>query len=96
MIKKLFSMTQFLVNCQLLILSQILQCVKSLKRNKSVGEDAIANEYIISTIDVMMPLYVALFNTIFDTGVIPSCWLVGDTSIVPFNKKKGDTKNPKN
>ena len=31
----------------------------------------------------MMPLYVALFNTIFDTGVIPSCWLVGD--IVSLN-----------
>ena len=55
---------------------EILKCVTSLKRNKSVGEDAIVNEYIISTIDVMMPLYVALFNTIFDTGVIPSCWLV--------------------
>ena len=75
-------------------LQEILKCVKSLKRNKSVGEDAIANEYIISTIDVMMPLYVALFNTIFDTGVIPSCWLVGD--IVPIYKNKGDTKDPKN
>ena len=73
---------------------EILKCVKSLKRNKSVGEDAIANEYIISTIDVMMPLYVALFNTIFDTGVIPSCWLVED--IVPIYKNKGDTKDPKN
>ena len=73
---------------------EIMKCVKSLKRNKSTGDDAIANEYIMTTIDVMMPLYTALFNTIFDTGVVPSCWLVGN--IVPIYKNKGDTNDPKN
>ena len=73
---------------------EIMKCVKSLKRNKSIVDDAIANEYIMSTINVMMPLYTALFNTIFDTGVVPSCWLVGN--IVPIYKNKGDINDPKN
>ena len=49
---------------------EIMKCVKSLKRNRSTVDDAIANEYILSTIAVMMPLYTVLFNTIFDTGVV--------------------------
>jgi hypothetical protein len=73
---------------------EILKCVKLSKRNKSVGDDAISKEYILSTVDVMMSLYIALFNTIFDTGIMPSCWLVGN--IVPIYKNKGDTKDPKN
>lgn len=35
-----------------------------------------------------------LFNLIFDSGVVPETWLVGD--ILPIYKKKGDAKLPEN
>ena len=40
--------------------------------NKSPGNDCIINEYITSTIDIVLPIYVTLFNIIFDTGIIKS------------------------
>ena len=73
---------------------EILACVKSLKRNKSCGDDNIFNEYITNSIDIMLPVYVALFNTIFDSGIVPSTWLIGN--IVPIYKNKGDTVDPNN
>jgi hypothetical protein len=35
------------------------------------------NEYIKSTCDIFMPVYVKLFNIIFDSGNVPESWLVG-------------------
>ena len=49
---------------------------------------------IKSTINIMMPIYLKLFNLIFDSGVVPETWLVGD--ILPIFKKKGDAKLPEN
>ena len=34
----------------------------------------------------MMPIYLKLFNLIFDSGVVPETWLVGD--ILPIYKKQ--------
>ena len=42
----------------------------------------------------MMPLYVAFFNLIFNSGVLPDSWLEG--AIRPIYKKKGDSKSPEN
>ena len=73
---------------------EILRCVKHLKNNKACGTDYILNEYIKASIDIMMPVYVNLFNLILDSGAFPSSWLEG--IIRPIYKKKGDTSNPEN
>ena len=72
---------------------EILKRVKLLKNNKTCGEDLLYNEYISSTIHIMMPLYVELFNLIFNTGNVPELWLRGN--IVPVYKNKGDNNDAK-
>lgn len=72
----------------------ILNCIKNLKNNKSFGNDAILNEYIKSTANQMLPIYINLFNLIFDTGILPDIWLEG--IIRPIYKRKGDVENPEN
>ena len=42
----------------------------------------------------MMPLYVAFFNLIFNSGVLPVSILEG--AIRPIYKNKGDSKSPEN
>ena len=73
---------------------EILNCIKNLKNNKSFGNDTILNEYIKSTTNQMLPIYINLFNIIFDTGIIPDIWLEG--IIHPIYKSKGDAENPEN
>ena len=74
--------------------TEILQAVKCLKSNKSPGVDDIVNEQIKSTISYMLPIYVKLFNVIFDTGIIPENWTMGN--IKPIYKNKGDPKQAEN
>jgi hypothetical protein len=52
------------------------------------GYDRILNEYIRSTIDQCIDIYVKLFNLVFDSGFFPECWTVG--IIKPLYKNKGD------
>ena len=59
----------------------------------SIGS-RILNEYIKSTIDQCIDIYVKLFNLVFDSGFFPECWTVG--IIKPLYKHKGDTTNPEN
>ena len=73
---------------------EILKAIKKLKNNKASGEDRIRNEYIKSSIHVMLPLYEKLFNIIFTTGKLPACWLEGN--IIPIYKNKGGKNNPQN
>ena len=42
----------------------------------------------------MLPVYVKLFNLIFDTGIVPESWLIGN--IIPIYKNKGYIENPEN
>ena len=42
----------------------------------------------------MSETYVKLFNVIFDTGIIPEQWLLGN--MIPIYKNKGDKLDPKN
>ena len=42
----------------------------------------------------MLPVYVKLFNLIFDTGIVPESWLIGN--IIPIYKNKGNIENPEN
>ena len=70
---------------------EIVLSIKSLKRNKSSGSNEIFNGYIISTKHsrVMLPIYLLLFNTVLDTGHIPSNWFKGtiikSSKIAPSN-----------
>ena len=52
------------------------------------------NEHIKSTLHIMLPTYVKLFNLVFDKAIVPESWLLGD--IIPIYKKKGDVQNPEN
>ena len=69
-------------------------CIKKLKNDKAPGDDMLRNEFIKSTSDMFLVLYVVLFNLIFNSGKIPDTWLAGN--IVPFYKNKGATTDPKN
>ena len=42
----------------------------------------------------MLPIYVKLFNIIFESAVIPESWLIGE--ILPIYKNKGEKSNPEN
>ena len=74
--------------------SEILKVAKALKNNKAAGIDVVLNEHIKATIHIMLPIYVKLFNIIFDTGFVPESWLLGN--ILPIYKNKGDIQNPEN
>jgi hypothetical protein len=64
-----------------------------LKNNKAHSDDHVINEYIKSTSDKMIDVFIELFNIIFETGIIPDSWLVG--YIKPIYKIKGDKLDPK-
>ena len=57
---------------------EIRKAVKLLKNNKSPGVDDVMNEYIKSSLDIMLPLYEKLFNVVLDTGILPEAWLIGN------------------
>jgi hypothetical protein len=46
-----------------------------LKTEKACGDDNIINEYIKSSAHLLIPIYVRLFNCIFDSGKVPCTWL---------------------
>ncbi|MEW8546895.1 MAG: reverse transcriptase family protein [Candidatus Thiodiazotropha sp.] len=73
---------------------EIISAVKMLKNNKSPGIDNVLNEHIKSTVQTLLPIYTRLFNIIFDTGVVPESWAVGD--ILPIYKNKGSVHLPEN
>ena len=73
--------------------NEIIEAVHSLKHNKSPGSDETLNEHIKSTLHIMLPTYVKLFNLVFDKAIVPESWLLGD--IIPIYKKKGMFKTRK-
>jgi hypothetical protein len=73
---------------------EIEEAVRTLKNNKSPGQDNILNEHIKNTIDLLKPIYVKLFNLIFNTGYIPETWT--DGLIKPIYKQKGNPNSPEN
>lgn len=74
--------------------NEVLCAVKLLKNNKAPGADHIINEYIVATIDIVLPVYVKLFNIILDSGKVPDVWLTG--IIKPIYKNKGSKTQPEN
>ena len=59
-----------------------------------MGDDQVKNEYIKSTIHLLLPLYEKLFNIIFSSGIVPNSWLEGN--VKPIYKNKGSEKDPRN
>ena len=74
--------------------TEINSAIKKLKNNKSPGIDNILNEHIKSTSHLFLPVYMKLFNTIFDSGQVPESWAIGD--ILPIYKNKGNINSPEN
>ena len=74
--------------------SEILKCIKSLKNNKCPVNDNIFNEYLKHSQEKLIPVYVALFNLVLDTGIIPDPWLEG--IIRPIYKRNGSPQNREN
>ena len=73
---------------------EVLKAVRNIRNNKAPGDDMIINEYIYSSIDRMIDIYVHLFNLVFDTGILPEAWLIGN--IIPIFKNKGSRLEPQN
>ena len=66
--------------------NEISKAINKLKNHKAPGVDEIVNEHLKHSISFMLPLYVNLFNVVFDTGVIPDSWTVG--LIKPIYKQR--------
>ena len=73
---------------------EISTAIKSLKNNKSPGIDNVVNEHIKFTLNIMMHIYVKIFNIILDSGIIPENWTLG--VIKPIFKNKGSPMQPEN
>ena len=73
---------------------EIMKAIKELKCNKAHGIDGVLNEYIKYTADLMINIWVKLFNRILDSGEIPSDWSTG--IIITLNKGKGSQLDPNN
>jgi len=73
---------------------EIVKAIKLLKNNKSCGTDFILNEFLKNSCQKMLPIFVKLFNIVFESGIIPDLWSVG--IICPIYKNKGDAANPDN
>lgn len=65
-----------------------------MQNNKSLGCDQVFNIHIVSTIVIFLPVYVMLFNIIYDTGIVPDEWLISIVKIV--YKNKGEPTQPEN
>jgi hypothetical protein len=69
-----------------------LDAVKCLKNNKACGSDLILNEFLKHSCSKLLPVFVKLFNVVFNSGIIPdSC---SEGNIVPIYKDKGDPASP--
>lgn len=53
---------------------EILKAVKSMRRDKSGGEDSIIPECFIYGIDIIVHILNRLFNRLFMTGEFPDAW----------------------
>ena len=73
-------------------IDEIKRAKSKLNNVKSAGLDNVTNEYIKGSWSELLPLYHMLFNTVLDSGVLPTSWLTG--YIITLFKNKGDTANP--
>ena len=69
---------------------EISKSSKDLKIEKTCHDDNIINEYIKSSVYLLIPIYVKFFNCI----LVPGTWLSGN--IIPIFKNKGKSSDPEN
>ena len=74
--------------------TEIKTAINRLKNNKACGPDDILNEYLKSSIEIMLPTYVLLFNFVYNHGIVPESWSSG--IIKPVYKNKGSMHDPDN
>ena len=70
---------------------EIVKAIKLLKNNQSCRTDFILNEFLKNSCQKMLPIFVKLFNIVFESGVIPDLWSVG--IICSIYENKGDAAN---
>ena len=73
---------------------EVLRVIKSLKNNKTWGNDLILNEFLKNSTEKMLDIFSKIFNMVFKSGMIPSVWSEG--VICTIYKNKGDPGNPDN
>ena len=56
---------------------EIAKAIKLLKNNESCGTDFILNEFLKNSCQKRLPIFVKLFNIVFESGIIPDLWSVG-------------------
>ena len=69
---------------QPITVSEIRCAVKSLKRNKTPGNDQLLNEYFVECIDILASHLCDIFNGILNSGHYPASWMEG--LIIPLHK----------
>ena len=72
---------------------ELYDAVFSLKNNKAVGIDAISNEMLKCSFNVLQQCFLKLFNNLLSKGTYPSCWK--NAFITPIHKG-GSLENPNN
>jgi hypothetical protein len=75
------------INGQITV-DEISKSVKDLKIEKTCYHDNIINEYIKSSVYLLIPIYFKSFNCIS----VPGTWLSGN--IIPIFKNKGKSSDP--
>ena len=73
--------------------NEIQSCINRLKDHKAPGSDNNLNEDIKISADILIPIYLKIFNLIFSTGLFPDTWSQG---LIIRIHKKGDKMNPDN
>ena len=67
-------------------IEEVQKVAKNLKTQKSPGVDGLISEVFQSSIDILCPLLVKIFNVVFSTGCYPkSC---SEGAITPIVKKE--------
>jgi hypothetical protein len=51
----------------------VLEAIKCLKNNNACSTDMIRNDFLKHSCNKLLPVFVKLFNIIFDSGIIPDC-----------------------
>jgi hypothetical protein len=66
-----------------------------MRTEKACGDDNIINEYIQSSAHLLIPIYVKLLNSIFDSGKVPDTWSMNAQNIFFFFKVKSSNNEYK-
>ena len=73
---------------------EVVDAVQSPKNNKACSNDMILNEFLKHSVSRLLPVFVRIFNIVFESGVVPDSWASG--IICPIFKNKGDPANVDN